>query len=111
MEKRFSGRAGGTPKGERRHRARQRGRTMRSRMVMALASVTLVAGCAGVGGGGSDGGGGATSGAAPTGTLKIMGFGGEDEVGQSRIAAFKQAFPNVTVSNAKGDFDAQQFLT
>ncbi|MFM6852217.1 MAG: ABC transporter substrate-binding protein [Terrabacter sp.] len=84
---------------------------MRSRLVVALASVTLLAGCAGVGGGSSDGGGGATSGAAPSGTLKIMGFGGEDEVGQSRVAAFKQAFPNVTVSNAKGDFDAQQFLT
>ena len=87
---------------------------MRSRLVMALAGVTLLAGCAGVGGsdsGGSGAGGGSTSGAAPTGTLKIMGFGGEDEVGQSRIAAFKQAYPGVKVSNAKGDFDAQQFLT
>jgi multiple sugar transport system substrate-binding protein len=84
---------------------------MRSRWMVALASVTLLAGCAGVGGSDSGGGSGATSGAAPSGTLKIMGFGGEDEVGQSRVAAFKQAFPNVKVSNAKGDFDAQQFLT
>ena len=84
---------------------------MRSRLVTALAGVTLLAGCAGVGGSDSGGGGGATSGATPSGTLKIMGFGGEDEVGQSRISAFKQAYPKVTVSNAKGDFDAQQFLT
>ena len=84
---------------------------MRSRLVTALASVTLLAGCAGVGGSDSGGGGAATSGATPSGTLKIMGFGGEDEVGQSRVAAFKQAYPKVTVSNAKGDFDAQQFLT
>lgn len=84
---------------------------MRSRFVTALAGVTLLAGCAGVGGGDSGGGSGSTSGAAPSGTLKITGFGGEDEVGQSRVAAFKQAYPDVTVSNAKGDFDAQQFLT
>ena len=40
-----------------------------------------------------------------------MGVDGEDEVGQARINAFKQAYPGVTVRNGKGDFDAQQFLT
>ena len=40
-----------------------------------------------------------------------MGFGGEDEVGQSRVAAFKAAAPDVRVTINKGDFDAQQFLT
>lgn len=86
---------------------------MRSAFMVIAASATLLAGCAGVGGASSDSGGGnaGTSGSAPSGTLKIMGFGGEDEVGQARVNAFKQAYPNVTVSNAKGDFDAQQFLT
>jgi multiple sugar transport system substrate-binding protein len=40
-----------------------------------------------------------------------MGFGGDDEVGQARVGAFKAAYPDVKVSSAKGDFDAQQFLT
>ncbi|RKT76847.1 carbohydrate ABC transporter substrate-binding protein (CUT1 family) [Terracoccus luteus] len=92
---------------------------MRARLgIAAAAIVTMVAGCAGVGGGtsGGDGGGGGASGGGglsgtPSGTLRIMGFGGEDEVGQSRIKAFKDAYPGVTVSNNKGDFDAQQFLT
>ncbi|MER7070889.1 extracellular solute-binding protein [Terrabacter sp. NPDC000476] len=75
------------------------------------ATATLLAGCAGVGGGDAGGAAAGTAGATPAGTLKIMGFGGEDEVGQARVAAFKQAYPGVTVSNAKGDFDAQQFLT
>ncbi len=39
------------------------------------------------------------------------GFGGEDEVGTSRVAAFKAAAPGVKVTINKGDFDAQQFLT
>src|SRR3954470_15801291 len=47
----------------------------------------------------------------PEGPLKVMGFSGEDEVAQSRIAAFKQSAPKVQVTNNKGDFDAQQFLT
>lgn len=86
---------------------------MRSAFMVIAASATLLAGCAGVGGASSDSGGGnaGTSGSAPSGTLKIMGFGGEDEVGQARVNAFKQAYPGVQVSNAKGDFDAQQFLT
>jgi multiple sugar transport system substrate-binding protein len=87
---------------------------MRSKILGTVAAVTLLAGCAGVGGGSDAGGGGASGGAAgstPTGTLKIMGFGGEDEVGQARIAAFKAAYGGVEVKNAKGDFDAQQFLT
>ncbi|GGM93943.1 sugar ABC transporter substrate-binding protein [Terrabacter tumescens] len=83
----------------------------RSMLVAAMAATALLGGCAGVGSKSGDSGGGATPGAAPTGALKIMGFGGEDEVGQARIAAFKAAYPSVTVTNNKGDFDAQQFLT
>ncbi len=92
----------------------------RTRGLAVLLPVALVAGCAGVGG--SDGGGGGNaegsggSGSSswsgtPSGTLTTMGFGGEDEVGQSRIAAFKAAAPDVKVTINKGDFDAQQFLT
>lgn len=91
---------------------------MRSKFLVVAAAATMLTGCAGVGGGsGGSGGGGADAGgtaglaAKPSGTLKIMGFGGEDEVATSRVAAFKAAFPDVKVSNAKGDFDAQQFLT
>lgn len=94
---------------------------MRLRNFVAVGAVALLAGCAGVGGGDtSGGGGGAASGGAsgggefsgsPTGTLRIMGFGGEDEVAQARVAAFKAAYPKVDVSQTKGSFDAQQFLT
>lgn len=85
---------------------------LRVPVVLAAGALALTA-CAGVGkkdaGGGSDSQ--ATAGATPSGTLNIMGFSGEDEVAQSRITAFKAAFPGVTVKNNKGDFDAQQFLT
>ena len=87
---------------------------MRRTMVgLGAVAALLLAGCAGVGDKGGDAGGasGAGSGATPTGALKIMGFGGEDEVGQARIKAFKDAYPSVQVTNNKGDFDAQQFLT
>jgi len=82
-----------------------------------LVPVAMAAGCAGVGAkdAGGPGGGTATGSSAwsgtPTGTLTTMGFGGEDEVGQSRVAAFKAANPDVKVTINKGDFDAQQFLT
>src|SRR5215218_7299323 len=83
-----------------------------------LVPIALAAGCAGVGGsddGGDAGGDGKGSSSSwsgtPTGKLTTMGFGGEDEVGQSRVAAFKQAAPDVQVTVNKGDFDAQQFLT
>ncbi|MEV6283264.1 hypothetical protein [Kribbella sp. NPDC051770] len=83
------------------------------RLPVVLAATTLaLTSCAGVGGkddsGGSDTG---SSDSTPSGTLNVMGFSGEDEVAQSRIAAFKTAYPGVTVKNNKGDFDAQQFLT
>lgn len=77
----------------------------------AAAAATLLAGCAGVGNGSSGADAGGNTAGAPSGSLKIMGFGGEDEVGQARIAAFKAAYPGVQVTNNKGDFDAQQFLT
>ncbi|PRY54694.1 carbohydrate ABC transporter substrate-binding protein (CUT1 family) [Knoellia remsis] len=84
---------------------------------LALSGALLVSACAGVGGGagnddsgGDAGGGGALSGT-PSGSLKIMGFGGEDEVGQSRVKAFTSAYPEVKVAQNKGEFDAQQFLT
>ena len=82
-----------------------------------LVPLVLAAGCAGVGskdsGGGSDakGSSGSSWSGTPSGTLTTMGFGGEDEVAQARVAAFKQAAPGVTVTINKGDFDAQQFLT
>jgi multiple sugar transport system substrate-binding protein len=83
----------------------------RSVIVVAVAATALLGGCAGVGSKTESGSAGSTPGATPTGALKIMGFGGEDEVGQARIAAFKAAYPSVQVTNNKGDFDAQQFLT
>jgi multiple sugar transport system substrate-binding protein len=78
--------------------------------------LALTGACAGVGSGSDeDQGGSAAAGqgyaGTPTGTLSIMGFGGEDEVGQSRIKAFKDSAPDVTVRQNKGEFDAQQFLT
>ena len=93
-------------------------RTMRG-LVLLLPVGLLAAGCAGVGskdGGGSGSaasGGGSSSAWAgkPSGSLTTMGFGGEDEVGQARVAAFKAAAPDVKVAINKGDFDAQQFLT
>lgn len=87
---------------------------MRSQIVVVAAVGALLAGCAGVGSADSGGSQPSQSGglaAKPSGKLDIMGFGGEDEVGQSRIAAFKAAFPDVKVTNNKGNFDAQQFLT
>jgi multiple sugar transport system substrate-binding protein len=85
---------------------------LRLPVMLAAGSLALTA-CAGVGnkdaaGGSSDQG---STQETPSGTLNIMGFSGEDEVAQSRITAFKTAFPGVTVKNNKGDFDAQQFLT
>ena len=84
-----------------------------------LVPVALAAGCAGVGGSDSGGGGGGNGDGSsssawtgtPSGTLTTMGFGGEDEVAQARVAAFKAAAPTVKVTINKGDFDAQQFLT
>jgi multiple sugar transport system substrate-binding protein len=83
------------------------------RLPVVLAAGTLVlASCAGVGTKDDQGGSGDTSAeSTPSGTLNVMGFSGEDEVAQSRITAFKSAYPTVTVKNNKGDFDAQQFLT
>ena len=81
-----------------------------------LATLAMTA-CAGVGGDDEPGtktddatAGGAWSGT-PSGSLTTMGFGGEDEVGKSRVDAFKTAFPDVQVKVNPGDFDAQQFLT
>jgi multiple sugar transport system substrate-binding protein len=84
---------------------------LRLPVVLAAGALTLTA-CAGVGTNDDSGGSepGATD-STPSGTLNIMGFSGEDEVAQSRISAYKAAYPTVTVKNNKGDFDAQQFLT
>ena len=38
---------------------------------------------------------------APSGSLTTMGFGGEDEVGQARVAAFKDAAPGVKVPSTR----------
>lgn len=88
----------------------------RKAWVAATVPVVLVAAaCAGVGGGGGDekaqGKGETGYAAKPSGSLNIMGFGGEDEVAQARIDAFKAAYPGVAVTHNKGEFDAQQFLT
>ncbi len=83
----------------------------RSMFVVAVAAAALLTSCAGVGSKSGDSSGGSAPGATPTGALKIMGFGGEDEVAQARVAAFKAAYPSVAVTNNKGEFDPQQFLT
>ena len=91
---------------------------MSARRAVPVAALTLaLAGCAGVGGS-DDGGGGSSSGdganswsGTPSGQLSTMGFGGEDDVGQARVAAFREAVPDVDLTINKGDFDAQQFLT
>ena len=86
---------------------------MRRVAVAAVVSSLVLASCAGVGKDDDQGGGSNSSDstAEPSGTLSIAGFSGEDEVAQSRIAAFKQKYPKVTVKNNKGDLDPQQFLT
>jgi len=80
--------------------------------VTAVGALTLSA-CAGVGSKEDDSGSSSSGGTSgkPSGALSIMGFGGEDEVGQSRVSAFEKAYPDVKVTHPKGDFDAQQFLT
>jgi multiple sugar transport system substrate-binding protein len=78
-------------------------------MVVCLALAGAMTSCAGVAGKDDPATGGTA--ATPSGTLAVMGFGGEDEVAQARIGAFKSAYPGVTVKNNKGEFDAQQFLT
>ncbi|WBQ03493.1 ABC transporter substrate-binding protein [Kribbella sp. CA-293567] len=80
-----------------------------STMVLCVALASGVTSCAGVAA--KDGEAAGPGGKTPSGNLMVMGFGGEDEVAQSRIAAFKSAHPGVTVKNNKGEFDAQQFLT
>jgi multiple sugar transport system substrate-binding protein len=83
------------------------------RLPVVLVSTTLIlTSCAGVGDKNTSGGSVSSSAeSTPSGTLNVMGFSGDDEVATSRIAAFKSAYPTVTVKNNKGDFDAQQFLT
>lgn len=47
-----------------------------------------------------------------SGNLSIMGFGGDDEIGQVRLAEAKKALGSgVKVSQVKGDLDIQQFLS
>ena len=87
-------------------------RGVRALVAVAVPSLLLL-GCAGVGSKSAEAPtkGASAYGGTPQGPLKVMGFSGEDEVAQSRIAAFKQSAPKVRVTNNKGDFDAQQFLT
>lgn len=85
---------------------------------LVVVPVVALAGCAGVGGNrgrnevvsSKDDAQSSWAGTAG-GAMTTMGFGGEDEVGQSRVAAFEAANPDVTVTVNPGDFDAQQFLT
>jgi multiple sugar transport system substrate-binding protein len=47
-----------------------------------------------------------------SGSLQVMGFGGDDEIGQVRLAEAKKALGSgVKVSQVKGDLDIQQFLS
>src|SRR4051794_26336652 len=87
-------------------------RGVRALVAIAVPSLVLM-GCAGVGAKApqAPAKGASAFGGTPQGPLKVMGFSGEDEVAQARIAAFKQSAPKVQVTNNKGDFDAQQFLT
>ncbi len=89
------------------------GRTMIRRLTLATVTcAALVAGCA-------QGTGGETRSDVTydrdqdlSGKLSIMGFGGEDEIGQTRLKEAKQALgSDVTISQVKGDLDIQQFLS
>ncbi|CAA9364261.1 MAG: ABC transporter, substrate-binding protein (cluster 1, maltose/g3p/polyamine/iron) [uncultured Nocardioidaceae bacterium] len=46
-----------------------------------------------------------------SGTLGVLGFGGEDEIGQTRLDEAKAALGGVEVKLVKGDLDIQQFLS
>jgi multiple sugar transport system substrate-binding protein len=46
-----------------------------------------------------------------SGALTVMGFGGEDEIGQVRLDEAEAALGDVKVSLVKGDLDIQQFLS
>ncbi len=47
-----------------------------------------------------------------SGRLTMMGFGGEDEIGQTRLALAKKALGSkVRINQVKGDLDIQQFLS
>lgn len=83
-----------------------------------LAALFPLAACAeGTGDDGSTAGGGAGGPSAfdpdteLSGELGIMGFGGEDEIGQTRLGAAQDTIAPVEVSQVKGDLDIQQFLS
>lgn len=119
-EKRFSSGGWGTGSGVAAVRVVQEEDTMgASRLILGPAVVAAIAltACAGVAGNDdrslrtdADEGGGQWTGS-PQGSLTTMGFGGEDEVGASRVDAYEEAFPQVQVEVNPGDFDPQQFLT
>ncbi|MFI7420633.1 ABC transporter substrate-binding protein [Nonomuraea sp. NPDC049684] len=46
-----------------------------------------------------------------TGTLTVMGFGGDDEIGATRLAKAKAALGGADVKLVEGDLDIQQFLS
>lgn len=46
-----------------------------------------------------------------SGTLTVMGFGGDDEIGSTRLDLAKAALTGVTVSQIEGDLDIQAFLS
>jgi multiple sugar transport system substrate-binding protein len=86
----------------------RRGVTTLAGLVLASA---LVSGCAQ--GTGDDEGGDAKydPDAELSGELTVMGFGGEDEIGQVRLDESEAALGDVEVSLVKGDLDIQQFLS
>ncbi|AVT29352.1 sugar ABC transporter substrate-binding protein [Plantactinospora sp. BC1] len=76
-----------------------------SGLAATLALLLGLTGCGGVGGGG---GGGGTGG---SGRLSTLGFSLSDEIATSRVDAFKQAHPEISVEITEGGFDEQQFLS
>ena len=75
-------------------------------------SVTLAAACAKGTGNAAEPQSSFNPSATLSGSLQVMGFGGDDEIGQVRLAEAKKALGSgVKVSQVKGDLDIQQFLS
>src|SRR4051794_35067885 len=83
---------------------------MFNRRIRVALSATVVlfvaAGCGGVGKSDSDSG----SDDNATATLTVMGFGADDEIGKVRFDLANKAIAPSSVKDAKGEFNAQQFL-
>jgi multiple sugar transport system substrate-binding protein len=83
-------------------------RRSRPAAATAVGAALLLAACGGVGQGQS---GPAVTAGPVTGPLSTTGFGQGDEIAKARVDAFTQAYPDVRLTLAEGDFDEQQFLS